>query len=66
MNERQRNHINYFLERLAHWGSIKNGNWTARMLAARDADDHYPLRTEEEAEAVIRYLSDPKAAAFGD
>ncbi len=66
MNERQRSHINYFLERLAHWGSIRNGSWTARMLAARDADERHPLRTEEEADAVLRYLSDPQTVPLSD
>jgi hypothetical protein len=29
---------------------------TARLLAARDAGEAHPLRTEEEATAVVEYL----------
>lgn len=38
MNERQQAHIDYFLERLNHWLSLKREYWAARLLAARDAD----------------------------
>ncbi len=66
MNERQKAHIKYFLKRLSYWGNVKGGNWMARMLAARDADGRHPLRTEEEADAVLSYLSDPEATTFDD
>lgn len=56
MNERQRAHIAYFLERIEHWKGIKRDYWTARMLAARDADHAHPLRSEEEGSEVFDYL----------
>src|SRR5215207_1859664 len=37
MNERQRSHINYFLERVEHWRRLKPHVTVARTLAARDA-----------------------------
>lgn len=56
MNERQRAHIDYYLQRLAYWKSRKPASSTARLLAARDADETHPLRTEEEATEVVGYL----------
>lgn len=56
MNERQQSHIDYYLQRLAYWQARKPAHSTARLLAARDADEAHPLRTEEEAAEVIEYL----------
>ncbi len=56
MNERQRAHIDYFLERIEYWKGLGRDYWTARMLAARDADYTHPLRTEEEGSGVFDYL----------
>ena len=56
MNERQRSHIDYYLQRLEYWKSRKPACSTARLLAARDADEAHPLRTEEEATEVVEYL----------
>jgi hypothetical protein len=56
MNERQQAHIDYFLERVEHWRQLKPDETTARMLAARDADDAHPLRNEEEGSEVFDYL----------
>jgi hypothetical protein len=56
MNERQQAHIDYYLERLEHWKGRKPAYSTARLLAARDADEAHPLRTEEEATEVVEYL----------
>jgi hypothetical protein len=56
MNERQRSHIDYYLERLEYWKERKPAYSTARLLAARDADEAHPLRTEEEATEVVEYL----------
>ena len=56
MNERQQAHINYFLKRFDHWMSNRNHIPTCRMLAARDADEKYPLRNEEEAGEVFAHL----------
>ena len=44
------------LERLAYWKGLKPRCSTARLLAARDADEAHPLRTEEEATEVVEYL----------
>ncbi len=57
MNERQQAHIDYFLERFGYWATKKDDPWHARLLAARDADNTYPLRTEEEGTEVFDYLS---------
>ena len=57
MNERQQAHIDYYLERLAYWKGRRPAQSTARLLAARDADEAHPLRTEEEATEVVEYLS---------
>ncbi len=56
MNERQQAHIDHYLERLEHWKERKPAYSTARLLAARDADEAHPLRTEEEALEVVQYL----------
>lgn len=56
MNDRQQAHISYFLERVEHWRKVKQDGAVARMLAARDADDTHPLRTEEEGSEVFEYL----------
>lgn len=56
MNERQQSHIDYYLERLEYWRGRKPDNAYARMLAARDADEAHPLRTEEEAAEVVEHL----------
>lgn len=56
MNERQQAHIDYYLQRLEYWKERKPTCSTARLLAARDADEAHPLRTEEEATEVVEYL----------
>jgi hypothetical protein len=56
MNERQRAHITYFLERVEYWKGLRRDYWAARMLAARDADYAYPLRSEEEGSEVFEHL----------
>jgi hypothetical protein len=56
MNERQQSHIDFYLQRLAYWEGRKPSATTARLLAARDADEAHPLRTEEEAAEVVEYL----------
>jgi hypothetical protein len=56
MNERQRAHITYFLERFEYWKGRGRDYWTARMLAAKDADHAHPLRSEEEGSEVFNYL----------
>ena len=56
MNERQQAHVAHYLERLAYWQAHKPTQSTPRMLAARDADEAHPLRTEEEATEVIEHL----------
>jgi hypothetical protein len=56
MNERQRSHIDYFLERVEYWKGLKRDATVARMLAARDADRAHPLRSEEEGQEVFEYL----------
>jgi hypothetical protein len=56
MNERQRAHIDYFLERVDYWRELKRDPTVARMLAARDADRAHPLRSEEEGQEVFEYL----------
>jgi hypothetical protein len=58
MNERQRAHIDYFLERIEYWGGTKRDVWAARMLAARDADLAHPLRSEEEGSVVEAITGD--------
>ncbi len=57
MNERQQAHIDHYLRRLEHWKGRKPACSTARLLAARDADEAHPLRTEQEATQVVEYLS---------
>ena len=56
MNERQQAHVDYYLERLEYWRTHKPNQSTARLLAARDADEAHPLRSEEEASQVVEYL----------
>jgi hypothetical protein len=56
MIERQQAHIDYFLERVEYWQGLRRDYWTARMLAARDADQRHPLRSEEEGMEVFDYL----------
>lgn len=56
MNERQQAHVNYFLGRVEYWKGLKRDYWSARMLAARDADHAHPLRSEEEGSEVFDYL----------
>jgi hypothetical protein len=56
MNERQQAHIEFYLERLDYWQGRKPASSTVRLLAARDADEAHPLRTEEEATEVVEYL----------
>ena len=56
MNERQQAHVAHYLERLTYWRERKPTQSTPRMLAARDADEAHPLRTEEEATEVIEHL----------
>ena len=56
MNERQQTHIDYYLQRLEYWKGRRPACSTARLLAARDADEAHPLRTEEEATEVVEYL----------
>jgi hypothetical protein len=56
MNERQQAHVNFYLQRLEHWEARRPANSTARLLAARDADEAHPLKNEEEASEVVEYL----------
>jgi len=56
MNERQQAHINYFLERVEYLKGLRRDYWASRMLAARDADQRHPLRSEEEGTEVFDYL----------
>jgi hypothetical protein len=56
MNERQLSHLDFYLERLAFWKKPKPQCSTARLLAARDADEVHPRRTEEEATEVVVHL----------
>ena len=55
-NERKQAHIDYYLQRLEYWKGRKPAFSTARLLAARDADEANPLWTEEEATEVVKYL----------
>jgi hypothetical protein len=56
MNERQQSHIDYYLRRLEYWQGRMPAASTPRLLAARDADEAHPLRSEEEAAEVVAYL----------
>ena len=56
MNERQQAHIDFYLERLSYWKLHRPASSTAMLLAARDADEAHPLRSEEEATEVVEYL----------
>jgi hypothetical protein len=56
MNERQQAHVDFYLQRLEYWKGRKPAYSTARLLAARDADEAHPLRSEEEAAEVVEHL----------
>ena len=56
INERQQSDLDYYLQRLEYWKERKPAYSTARLLAASDADEAHPLRTEEEAAEVVEYL----------
>lgn len=56
MNDRQHSHVDFYLQRLEYWHTHRPHQSTARLLAARDADEAHPLRTEEEATEVVEYL----------
>ena len=56
MNERQQAHSDFYLERLEYWQRRKPSGSTPRLMAARDADEAQPLRSEEEATEVVEYL----------
>jgi hypothetical protein len=56
MNERQQSHIDFYLQRLEYWKGHKPAYSTARLLAARDADEVHLLRTEEGATEVLEHL----------
>lgn len=49
-------HIDFYLRRLGYRKGRKPVYSTARLLAARDADEAHPLLTEEEATEVAEYL----------
>lgn len=65
MNDRQQAHVEFYLTRLAYRRSHRPHNSTARLLAARDADEAHPLRTEEDATEVAENLwrLEPERAA---
>jgi hypothetical protein len=63
MNERQQGHIDVYLERLDYWKQHRPACSTARLLAARDADEAHPLRTEEEAAEVVEHLHRVEASS---
>ena len=56
MSERQQSRIDFYLQCLEYWKSRKPASSTARLLAARDAAEAHPLRTEEEGTEVAEYL----------
>ncbi len=56
MNERQQAHIDHYLQPLEYWQERKPASTTARLLAARDADEAHPLGSGEEATEVVEYL----------
>ena len=56
MNERQQSHIDFYLERLEYWKARSPSGSTPRLMAARDADEAHPLRSEAEATVVVEYL----------
>lgn len=56
MNERQQSHIDFYLLRLQYWKGRRQNGSTARLMAARDADNTHPLRSEAEATEAIEYL----------
>ncbi len=47
VNERQRSHIDFYLKRLGYWEGRRPASSTAHLLAARNADEAHPLRSEE-------------------
>ncbi len=56
MNAQQQLHLDYFLERRAHWRTLRDDETACRLLAARDADEKYPIRTEEEMDEILTVL----------
>ncbi|MDQ3918777.1 MAG: hypothetical protein M3348_09900 [Acidobacteriota bacterium] len=56
MNERRQSQIDYYFQRLEYWQEGKPHGSTPRLMAARDADEAHPLRSEEEATEVVEYL----------
>lgn len=48
--------MDHYLRRLTYWRERKPATTTARLLAARDADEAHPLRSEEEATEVVEHL----------
>jgi len=56
MNERRQARVDFYPQRLDYRQRHRPHNSTARLLAARDADEAHPLRTEEEAAEVVEYL----------
>jgi hypothetical protein len=56
MNDRQQAHIDFYLQRLEYWKQHRPASSTARLLAAPDADEVHPLRSEEEATGVVEHL----------
>ena len=56
MNERRQSHIKHYFQRLTYSRAHKPHGSTAKLLAARDADEAHPLGTEEEATEVVEYL----------
>ncbi len=56
MNDHRQSHIDYYLQRLAYCHERKPVSSSARLLAAGDADEAHPLRSEEEAMEVVEYL----------
>jgi hypothetical protein len=53
-------------KRLAYWKERKPASSTARLLAARDADEAHPLRSEDEAAEVVEYLRRLEPAQLRD
>jgi hypothetical protein len=56
VNERQQANIDYYLKRQEYLRAVRLTYSTARMLAATDADEAHPLRTNEETAKVFEYL----------
>jgi hypothetical protein len=55
MNEHQGSHIDFYLGHLKYWNRQRPRFSSARLLAARDADEAHPPRSEEEATEVVEY-----------